>query len=145
MLQINRPRPQWKRISKALPIKLASHFWKRQWTKILPVASQTSQEKSKPIPSATAMIASESIFSEGTADECDSIADTVVIERSDTVGVGDVTEGTPFASDGKATEALQNCQQDSDDVMFLHKIGPSSSRLQWLAMLKTKSAHPMLH
>ena len=81
----------------------------------------------------------------GTADECDSIEDTVVSERSDTVGVGDVTEGTPFASDGKATEALQNCQQDSDDVMVLHKIGPSFSRLPWLAMLKTKSAHPMLH
>ena len=115
--------------------------------KTLPDASQTSQEKSLPTPPATA--ASERISSEGTADECDSTADTVVNECSDTVGVGDLTEGTPVASNGTATKALQNWQQDSDDsddVMVLHESGPSASRLerlQQLATLKTESAQPV--
>ena len=103
------------------------------------------------LPDAVASVASasESIFSEGTADECDSTADTVVGECSDTVGVGDLTEGTPVASNGTATKALQNWQQDSDDsddVMVLHESGPSASRLerlQLLATLKTESAQPV--
>ena len=108
--------------------------------KTLPDASQTSQEKSLPIPPATATTASESISSEGTADECDSTADTVV---------GDMTEGTPAAHDETATKTPQLCpddSDDSDDVMVLHESGPNPSRLErlkQLATLKTESAQPV--
>merc|ERR1719204_2311846 len=59
--------------------------------KTLPHTSQTSQEKSLTPPPPTSTLAGESSLSGDTADECDSTADMVVGECSDTLGVGDLT------------------------------------------------------